>query len=448
VSGQPIENVENRQFLFNLDQPRLAVYIFHLLNKWERPMTRVVRDEKIKGRGDRAKLHIRYAPYWCSVDEHLHIGYRKGPKGGRWLSRTYQGNGKYKRNQIGVADDNITGKADGVTVLSFDQAANLARKLDRQPVAGPLTVGEAFNQYVESLNPPHKRTARQSREARTNLELHVPRKLFDKPVAKLTQDDVASIRDGLVKMKPEEADDPEMQRRKKATANRVMATVKAALNKAYKNEDNQIPSNTAWRRVENFKRVIKARDIFLNAAEQRRLINASKGAFRNFVIACLLTGLRPPHELGLLRVRDFDAPLRMLTLRAGKTGHRNIVLTPEAVDFFRGLAAGRAPDSPLLPKDDGKAWTRNEHIEPMRAAVKRAKLPDDCTAYTLRHSHASLAIRNGMSLKLLAENMGTSVAMLERHYVKFTLDDKRQLVAQAGPELGLSKGDKTTSIAT
>lgn len=408
---------------------------------------RITKQPDIRGKDDRRSLE--QGLYWADLTGGLHLGYRKGTRGGKWLARAYVGDQQYRRIKVGTADDDAT--ANGVTVLNFAQAATRARKkqVEAAQPAGPITVREAFDQYVAGLLPPHKRTARQSREARTNLDLHVPQKLFDKPVAKLTQDDVETIRDGLVKMKPEEANDPEIQRRKKATANRVMATVKAALNRAYRKASNQIPSNAAWREVKNFKNVRGSRTVFLDDDQQRRLINSSQGSIRNFIIACLLTGLRPPHEVGALKVRDFDSHRGVLELTFGKTGSRTIWLTDEAITFFKGLAAGRDPDAPLVPRDDGKAWAtrRNDHLELMQAAVKRAKLPTGTTAYTLRHSYISSAMLGGMPLKIIADNTGTSVAMIEKHYGKFAVTSRRQLVAAHGPVLGLGKAGKVVAIA-
>ncbi len=408
---------------------------------------RIVKEPGIRSREERRKQNE--GQHWADLTGGLHLGWKRGKRGGKWLARVYVGDQKYRRIKIGTADDEAT--ANGLTVLNFAQAAALARKkqVEAAQPAGPLTVRDAFDQYVEGLLPPHKRTARQSREARTNLDLHVPQKLFDKAVAKLMQDDVELIRDGLVKMKPEEADDPEMQRRKKATANRVMATVKAALNKAYRKASNQIPSNAAWREVENFRNVRGARTVFLDSNQQRRLINASQGSLRNFVVACLLTGLRPPHEVGALRVRDFDAHRGVLELAYGKTNARTIWLTDEAITFFAGLAAGRDPDAPLVSRDDGTAWAtrRNDHLEPIREAVKRAKLPNGTTAYTFRHSYISSAMLGGMPLKIIADNTGTSVAMIEKHYGKFTIASRRQLIVAHGPVLGLGKPGKVVAIA-
>ena len=109
--------------------------------------------------------------------------------------------------------------------------------------------------------------------------------------------------------------------------------------------------------------------------------------------------------------------------------------------FFEGIAAGKAPDALLLPKDDGGPWGKNHHIRPMQDAVEKAKLPRDCTIYALRHSHASQALLNGMNMQLLAENMGTSVGMIEKHYGKFLAASRRQLIEASSLNLGLKRGN-------
>jgi integrase len=42
------------------------------------------------------------------------------------------------------------------------------------------------------------------------------------------------------------------------------------------------------------------------------------------------------------------------------------------------------------------------------------------TLYSLRHTYATLALVEGISIHELAKQMGTSVAMLEQHYSKIT----------------------------
>ena len=179
-----------------------------------------------------------------------------------------------------------------------------------------------------------------------------------------------------------------------------------------------------------------------DTAQSRRLINCCQGAFRNLVTAALVTGARPPKELATLRVRDFRADLGTLSIQTdNKTGARDVVLTAEAVRFFEEIAAGKEPNALLLPRDNGTAWGKNHHTRPMEEAVARAKVPEDCTIYALRHTHASQSILAGMNLKLLAENMGTSIRMLEIHYGKFIAASRRKLVEESAFKLGLERGN-------
>ena len=259
----------------------------------------------------------------------------------------------------------------------------------------------------------------------------------DRIVAELTSEELEAVKRAMVRRDP---NDPDVERRSKDSANRVMTSLKAALNRAFADRANRIPSDAAWRVVKPFPKAGRPREVFLDVTESKRLVNVTSGAFRKFVTGTLLTGARPPHELATPKVRDFHAAVGTLTVD-GKTGRRDIVLTQEAVQFFKEVTAGRDPDALLLPKDDGTAWGKNHHVRPMKEAVAKAKLPADCTIYCLRHTHASQALLNGMNLKLLAENMGTSVAMIEKHYGKFLAASRRQLIEQSGFKLGLKPGN-------
>ena len=167
-------------------------------------------------------------------------------------------------------------------------------------------------------------------------------------------------------------------------------------------------ASIAWRRVKSFRDVGRARQVHLDVTASKRLINVCHGAFRKLVIAALLAGARPPHELVERKVRDFNAETGTLSVVDRKTGARDTVLTKEAIRFSQEISVGRRPDDLLRSRDGGTSWGKNQHVRPMQDAVKRAKLPEGCTLSSLRHSHASQALLNGMNLKLLPENLGTS----------------------------------------
>jgi integrase len=393
----------------------------------------------------RRRLEVRRKPYYFNIDQGLHLGYRRSADFGRWVVRRYIGNQAYKVVALdGVADD--TRDPDGVGVLSFSQAQARARELHAKlsagalPSSAPLTVKKACEDYIEFLRAERKT----AHDTEIRLAKHVYPSLGERPIALLTTKEIAKCRAAMVRR---DDDDPETERRSKDSANRVLGMFRAALNRAFNDEDNGIPSDAAWRRIEPFKNVGRARQVHLDAKQWDRLVNVCQGAFRNLVAVALLTGARAPHELASLRVRDFRADLGTLSVD-GKTGQRDIVLTAEAVRWLESIAAGRAPDALLLPRDDGAAWGKNHHIRPTQDAVKKAKLPAACTIYSLRHTYASQSILAGMNLKLLAENMGTSIRMLEVHYGKFIAASRRKLVEESAFKLGVRAPRKVVPIGS
>jgi site-specific recombinase XerD len=470
-------------------------------------MARTVRDARLDSRTARLKLKAGER-HWRAIDAGLHLGYWRGERGGSWLLRRYIGaqnilgeNGAkklYTVETIGRADDTLD--ADGHSVLNFNQAQAVARERfaaankPASAVAAELTVKAACEAYIKFLRAERKtaddtesrlrlhvypdvagrrdeiKAEMEALTARRKLHASAARKgserakarlariaeretklrhelaalpttrLGDKLVRDLTTDDIEQWKRGLVHR---DKDDPEVERRSKDSANRVLTMLKAALNRVFQDESKGITTDAAWRRVKPFHDVGRAREVFLDQAQSLRLVNVTKGGFRDLVTAALITGARPPHELVQCRARDFRANLGTLPVD-GKTGRRDVVLTGEAIQFFKELCAGKKPDDLLFVRDDSSAWGANHHIRPMKDAVAKAKLPKGTTIYSLRHTHASQAILNGANLKFLAENMGTSIRMLEQHYGKFIAGSRRKLIEESGFKLGLKPGNVHT----
>ena len=55
--------------------------------------------------------------------------------------------------------------------------------------------------------------------------------------------------------------------------------------------------------------------------------------------------------------------------------------------------------------------------------------------YSFRHSFISRWVEAGVSLKLVAENCGTSVGQIEKTYAKFLPDERRAIVQKSAPKL-------------
>src|SRR5262249_25647159 len=105
------------------------------------------------------------------------------------------------------------------------------------------------------------------------------------------------------------------KRARRATANRIMALLRASLNYAFLNE--KVASDSAWRKVKPFKSVTKSRNRYLSLAESKRLINACDPEFRPMIEAALLCGARYG-QLAKASVGDFAVDTGTLTLSTRK----------------------------------------------------------------------------------------------------------------------------------
>ena len=169
----------------------------------------------------------------------------------------------------------------------------------------------AIEDYLQWLDGNRKSAS----DARWRANALILPNLGDKEVARLTAKDLRSWQSSVARQGPRirtrkdedqkfreiDKDDPEERRRRRASANRVMRILKAALNYAWR--EGNVPSDKEWRRVEPFEGVEAARVRYLTIAEAQRLLNASEPAFRNLVQAALQTGARYS-ELASLTVAD------------------------------------------------------------------------------------------------------------------------------------------------
>jgi integrase len=381
-------------------------------------MARRVRDRTIESREARRKLKVSGKPYWRAIGRGLHVGYRKGKTGGVWVIRRYLGDQTYQLETVAEADDVLD--ANGVEILDFWQAQEVARQVRQSPKRGTYTVRDAVNAYIDRLE------GRPSwHDTKTRLEAFVLPAFGDKPIAKLEADEIRKWHRSIAKTlarcrtKPgaEQAyrsgnlAEPETARKRQASANRCLSLLKAALNQAWR--DKHVESNDAWQRVELFRGVDVPRARYLSVAEAQRLINAAQGDFRILVQAALQTGARY-QELARLRVADFNSDSGTLHIRKTKTNEdRHIILTDEGREFFSQLAAGH-PGSALLL---GKEWKPSHQAPLMRQACEHGSIDPPLNFHALRHTWASLSVMAGMPLMVVAKNLGHSdTRMVERHY--------------------------------
>jgi integrase len=428
-------------------------------------MARTVRDAKLESRAAREKLTARGKPYYRSIDEGLHIGYRKHAKGGGvWVLRRYTGEGAYAVETIGPADDVLD--ADGATILTFAQAQAKVRErfVAAKRVAaglsaegGPYRVGHAIADYIAFL----KQNKKTGRDAELRAEALILPELGDVECAKLTKDMIAQWRDRIAntparlrtkkgkeqryRAAREDEDQEEAARRRKSSANRTLIILKAALNMAWR--DHKIASDETWRRVQPFKQADAARVRYLTAAECSRLINGADEDFRPLVQTALLTGARFG-ELASLTVADFNPEAGTLHVRRSKSGKaRHIVLNDEGVKFFGALVMGKPSHARMLLRRDGGRWGKAHQTRPMREACARAKIDPPASFHVLRHTWASLSVMADMPLMIVARNLGhADTRMVERHYGHLAPDYVAKTIREFAPRFGIKFEGNVTAI--
>jgi integrase len=243
------------------------------------------------------------------------------------------------------------------------------------------TVASSVESYIEFLEG-NRKSGREARYAADAFVLPAFKKI---KLDELTADQVRKWHAGLAKaparvrtgkgneQKFRSGDvDPERERRRKSTANRILTVLKAALNRSWR--DGHVASDRAWRRVEPFKNVESARVRYLSLDEAKRFINAADGDFRKLARGALESGARYGELCGFL-VADFNADAGTLSVPDPKTGKpRHIVLSNNGIQFFEQITAGRGGSEPIFLKADGSRWLPDHQADPIRETNQRAKI--------------------------------------------------------------------------
>jgi integrase len=419
-------------------------------------MARTVRNPKLGTRSARTKLPMRDSPYWVSLAPGCTLGYRKGSKGGVWLAKIVR-DALRQQTTLGPADDALD--PDGVLAISYADAQTRAREwfaTVTRPAnpTGPYTVADAVADYLDWFKATGKKSIK---ETEASVGAFILPQLADADIRSLTPArlrkwhmDIAAAaprlrtRPGETQKVRDTAEDPEAQRRRHATANRILTVLKAALNHAWR--EGKVASDEAWRRVAPFREADAARIRYLDRDECRRLVNASPEALRMIVRGALLSGARYS-ELARMHVVDFHRDSGTLLVRTSKAGKvRHIELTAEGLDFFGGIAAGR-PGAELLFHRDGAAWGKSHQQRPLVEACRAAKISPAASFHTLRHTYASLMVMDAVPLMVVARNLGhADTRMVEKHYGHLATSYVREAIRAAKP-LGIGDDAKVVPMA-
>jgi integrase len=190
--------------------------------------------------------------------------------------------------------------------------------------------------------------------------------------------------------------------------------------------------------VENPQRRYTEKRPFENWDELHALAAALGPRYGPLVVFAAATGLRPGEWLALEH-RDVDRAGHVLYVRRAFRNGR--VKTPKTQASLRAVPLQTiahealdelptVPDSPLVfPSPTGCYFDlHNFRNRNWRPAQRAAGIEPPRRIYDLRHTFATFALRAGVSTFDLSRYMGTSLAMIDRHYGHLARDGREHAI--------------------
>jgi integrase len=157
-------------------------------------------------------------------------------------------------------------------------------------------------------------------------------------------------------------------------------------------------------------------------------------------------------QVARLRVRDVLVnDLRIMVPRSAKgkgaklAAHIGVPVGEDVIERLRPILHGRKGHEVLLERWRHRQvaptlWERverspwraaSELTRPWKEIVVAANLPTGMIPYSLRHTSIVRMLRANVSTRFVALAHDTSVAMIEKHYAAYVLDDVSDIVRRA-----------------
>lgn len=110
---------------------------------------------------------------------------------------------------------------------------------------------------------------------------------------------------------------------------------------------------------------------------------------------------------------------------ARRTGKDRVVFLSDELAKMVEERIKQHPEGPIFRTNRKSKWVQESMSVNLRWYSKRLELSPVPTAYGFRHTYATDWLLNGGSIKVLADLIGTSVGMIERHYGHIMVDKDR-----------------------
>jgi len=379
-----------------------------------------------------------------------HKSDRAGSWQALWVDTEAKKRGETRRfkETLGAADD-VDG--DGLT---FDQAKEKAeafcrRCMGREPDEGKpdnpesITVGDAIADYFRHKEATGER-AKGLKIYRQVADAWIVPELGGIPVTKLKLKKLNEWRDWFIKqprrgngIKAKAPKTANEVRARKATCNRVITILRAALTHAVENNDDLAREcfPFQWRNFKGFKGADERREGTLAIDDRQRLIEACDSDFALLVKAALLTGARHG-ELRLALAKDYRHTPKgngylLIPADNAKSGkERRVKLTKAGAHFFDMQTAGKAADDLIFTRANGAAWLAGSQQKPMKRACAAAEITP-LVFHELRHTRATVLEAAGLDYILVQLQLGHAVTGITENYLHRDPDRISELLEEA-----------------
>lgn len=365
---------------------------------------------------DRERLAVRDWPYTQRLSQGAYLTYRRGFDRNTWGVRYRDGAGKQNPTTFPEVDpddyDEAKRRAEDWLKQMTGTAVRAAKRAD---------IKAGLEAYLADLR-------RQGRfDAATGAEWRFKKYVWSDPLAsveleKATRDDFSEWRDR------------HREGRAARTIERQFRSIKAGLNKALKLGYVGNPSAWDLEALQDDVDDSGETAVFLSPDQRKALIAAAEPAAGTFLRALELTGARP-HEMSKARVSDFDGERLRLAHRKGKPPKlrvRYVQLDVDGLAFFRDQCKDRLQNAWIFTEDGEQQWRRHMWARRVRAAIAahnaeaakknppKEPLPVEASAYSFRHARISELLQiHGVDPLTVAAQTGTSLAMIEKAYLRF-----------------------------
>ena len=351
----------------------------------------------------------------------------------QWVGRYRSIDGHYHQRQLGEPDDQKT--ADGVTVLSFEQALECAWQWFRTPIVSAhstdpkpfgrtthllyspvgdvYTLAHALQDYLD-----WKRLA--SAETHYNvivslINCHILLRLGPLAMESLRAEHFRNYFLEVLETEPRRGNrlpgerkpislwNDEALRKRKKTVNALITILRDTMQRAW--ESGKTDNDRLWRSLRTIPNVDRPRILHLSRAEVRTLLRHCRPDLRELVLGALYTGCRTL-ELFRMQVSDVGRDGYGVYVRPSKTRQARFVFLPdEGMAFFLKLIRGKQAHAQLFSRADGSSWGEY-HRQLLRKAASLASLPEGFCFHVLRHTYASQLVQAGAPLTVVAEQLG------------------------------------------